>query len=81
MKHQKKFNHQRKEDLERIISIEGCELRMNRSIQTEGSFAELKQDMRFRRFLCRGKENVLAEGLTYGQFIYKYLLYANLIRI
>ena len=59
----KKFNRQRKEDLERIISAEGCELRMNRSIQVEGSFAELKQDMRFRRFLCRGKENVLAESI------------------
>lgn len=59
----KKFNHQRKEDLERIISAEGCELRMNRSIQVEGSFAELKQDMKFRRFLCQGKENVLAESI------------------
>lgn len=59
----KKFNRQRKEDLERIISAEGCELRMNRSIQAEGSFAELKQDMGFRRFLCRGKENVLAESI------------------
>ena len=56
----KRFNRQRKEDLERIISAEGCELRMNRSIQAEGSFAELKQDMGFRRFLCRGTENVLA---------------------
>lgn len=59
----KLFNRQRKEDLERIISKEGCELRMNRSIQAEGSFGELKQDMRFRRFLCRGKQNVLAESI------------------
>jgi hypothetical protein len=36
---------------------------MNRSIQAEGSFAELKQDMGFRRFLSRGKENVLAESI------------------
>lgn len=57
----KKFSRLRKEDLDRITSLEGCELRMNRSIQAEGSFAELKQDMGFRRFLCRGKENVLAE--------------------
>ena len=32
----KRFNRQRKEDLERIISSEGCELRINRSIQAEG---------------------------------------------
>lgn len=59
----KKFNHQRKEDLERIVSDEGCQLRMNRSIQAEGSFAQLKQDMNFRRFMCRGQRNVLAESI------------------
>jgi transposase len=59
----KLFNKMRKEDLARIISKEGCELRMNRSIQAEGSFGELKQDMGFRRFLCRGKPNVLAESI------------------
>ena len=59
----KKFNSQRKADLQRIISEEGCLLRMNRSIQAEGSFGELKQDMGFRRFLCCGKENVLAESI------------------
>ena len=59
----KKFNRQRKEDLKRITSDEGCILRMNRSIQAEGSFAQLKQDMGFRRFLSRGKENVLAESI------------------
>jgi hypothetical protein len=59
----KLFNRLRKDDLERILSKEGCELRMNRSIQVEGSFGELKQDMCFRRFLCRGKQNVLAESI------------------
>ena len=58
----KKFNRQRKEDLERILSDEGCLLRMNRSIQAEGSFAQVKQDMNFRRFMCRGQRNVLAES-------------------
>ena len=37
--------------------------RMNRSIQVEGSFGDLKQDMSFRRFLCRGNPNVLAESI------------------
>ena len=59
----KKFNRQRRSDLERIISEEGCLLRMNRSIQAEGSFAQIKQDMNFRRFMCRGQRNVLAESI------------------
>lgn len=36
---------------------------MNRSIQAEGSFAQMKQDMNFRRFMCRGQKNVLAESI------------------
>ena len=36
---------------------------MHRSIQAEGSFGELKEDMGFRRFLCKGKPNVLAESI------------------
>jgi hypothetical protein len=59
----KVFTMLRKENLERIVSSEGCELRMNRSIQAEGSFGELKQDMGFRRFLCKGKQTVLAESI------------------
>ncbi|NRY60356.1 IS1182 family transposase [Clostridium beijerinckii] len=59
----KKFNRQRKEDFERIISDEGCLLRVNRSIQAEESFAQIKQDMNFRRFMCRGQKNVLAESI------------------
>jgi len=34
---------------------------MNRSIQVEGVFGVLKQDYAFRRFLLRGKKNVLVE--------------------
>lgn len=59
----KLFNTYRKEDLERIISEQGCRLRMNRSIQAEGSFADIKHDMEFRRYLCRGKRNVKAESI------------------
>ena len=58
----KRFKEYRKEDLERILTEEGCSLRLNRSIQAEGAFGELKQDMGFRRFLCRGTQNVLAES-------------------
>lgn len=59
----KLFNMLRKENLERIVSEEGCKLRMNRSIQAEGSFADIKQDMGFRRYLSKGKKNVLAESI------------------
>lgn len=59
----KKFKAQRATDLERILTEEGCNLRMNRSIQAEGSFGELKQDMGFRRFLSRGSQNVEAESV------------------
>lgn len=62
----KKFQQKREEDLARILSDEGTELRMNRSIQAEGAFGEIKQDMGFRRFLCRGKKNILAECILLG---------------
>ena len=64
----KKFNRQRKEDLERIITDEGILLRMNRSIQAEGSFAQVKHDMNFKRFMCRGQKNVLAESILLANF-------------
>lgn len=57
------FLKYREADLERILSEEGILLRVNRSIQAEGSFGDLKQDMQFRRYLSRGKENVLAESI------------------
>ena len=41
-------------------------LRMNRSIQDEGVFGVLKQDHGFRRFLCRGKNNIRTEFLLLG---------------
>ena len=59
----KTFLKYREEDLERILSDEGILLRINRSIQSEGSFGELKQDMQFRRYLSRGTANVLAESV------------------
>ena len=50
-------------NLERITSEYGTMLRMNRSIQAEGSFADVKEDMNFRRYLYRGKANALAESI------------------
>ena len=55
----KKFIRQRQEDLKRITSDEGIELRLNRNIQAEGAFADIKADLNFRRFLCWGRKNAL----------------------
>lgn len=59
----KVFAQKREECLNRITSPEGCMLRMNRSIQAEGSFSELKDGMGFRRYMSRGKRNVLTESI------------------
>ncbi len=58
----KAFLKYRREDLERILSDDGILFRINRSIQAEGSFGDLKQDMQFRRYLSKGTSNVLAES-------------------
>ncbi len=59
----KEFIRQREESKQRITSQKGILLRMNRSIQSEGAFGIIKQDMGFRRFLTRGKKNVFCEML------------------
>src|SRR3712207_8710182 len=71
----KLFNMLRKENLERIVSEEGCQLRMNRSIQAEGSFAQIKQDMRFRRYLSKDRKstrlNSSHANISYAVFCLK----------
>jgi len=57
----KYFTAQRKAMEEKISTEEGILLRMNRSIQAEGVFAMIKEDMNFRRFMMRGKKNVNVE--------------------
>ncbi len=59
----KKMKEKRQETLERITSDHGTQLRMNRSIQAEGSFANIKEDMGFRRYLYRGNANVTAQSI------------------
>ena len=58
------FKKQREEMLERINTKQGILLRINRSIQVEGAFGVLKEDMGFRRFLTRGTANVRTEILV-----------------
>lgn len=57
------FLKYRQEDLKRILTDEGIVFRMNRNIQAEGSFGDLKQDMQFRRYISKGTSNVLAESI------------------
>ena len=59
----KTFKKQREEMLKRINTKQGILLRINRSIQVEGAFGILKEDMGFRRFLTRGTTNVRTEIL------------------
>ena len=57
----KYFVAQRELMEEKICTEEGVLLRMNRSIQAEGVFAMIKEDMEFRRFMLRGQRNVAVE--------------------
>ena len=59
----KKFIEKRMESYRNIITPEGKQLRMNRSIQVEGAFGVLKSDYKYKRFLTRGKVNVKTEFL------------------
>ena len=46
------------ENQDRLLSDTGIQLRINRSIQVEGAFGVLKQNLGLRRFLNRGSGNV-----------------------
>ena len=59
----KRLARQREEMEKKITTEEGILLRVNRSIQAEGTFAFAKEDMDFRRFLTRGRKKVAAEWL------------------
>jgi transposase len=60
----------------RITSEFGKQLRMNRSIQSEGFFGVLKEDKHFRRFMLRGTVKVDVEmqllGLSFNILKYYY---------
>ena len=57
----KYFIAQREAMEKKISTEEGILLRVNRSIQSEGVFAMIKEDMNFRRFLTRGNSHVMVE--------------------
>lgn len=62
----KRFARQREEMEAKITSDKGSLLRVNRSIQAEGTFAYIKEDLSFRRFLLRSRVKVGAEWLLFS---------------
>jgi transposase len=46
-----------------INSSQGKEIRVNRSIQAEGAFAQIKANWKFRRFLTSGMDNIYTEWI------------------
>lgn len=57
----KRFQAQREEMEQKITTEKGALLRVNRSIQAEGVFAMIKEDMNFRRFMLRSSIKVEVE--------------------
>lgn len=57
----REFSDYREASQKRITSEEGKTFRMNRSIQAEGAFGQLKHNRRFVRFLTGGTVKVLSE--------------------
>lgn len=55
------FENYRAKSLALITSGLGVQLRVNRSIQSEGTFGIVKQDYGYRRFNRRGQDNVTSE--------------------
>lgn len=65
-----------REVLDNLNSIHGALLRMNRSIQAEGTFGVLKYDRSYKRIVRRGIESVQLELflVSIGHNLYKYCI-------
>ena len=63
-----------KEVVENLESIQGALLRMNRSIQAEGTFGIIKYDRWYKRTVRRGLDSVRLEVLlvSIGHNLYKF---------
>ena len=62
------------EVIENLESIQGALLRMNRSIQAEGTFGIMKNDRWYKRIVRRGIKSVLLEAflVSIRHILYKY---------
>ena len=73
-----RLNHEltsmHQEVIENLESIKGALLRMNRSIQAEGTFGIIKNDRWYKRIVRRGIKSVLLEVflVSIGHNLYKY---------
>jgi hypothetical protein len=73
-----RLNHEltsmHQEVIENLESIKGALLRMNRSIQAEGTFGIMKNDRWYKRIVRRGIKSVLLEVflVSIGHNLYKY---------
>ena len=56
----------RKQSQENIATEKGIMLRVNRSIQVEGAFGVLKQNMNFKRFKYRERSKTKVEALLFA---------------
>ena len=63
-----------KEVIENLESIQGALLRMNRSIQAEGTFGVMKNDRNYKRIVRKGIKSVKLEIflVSIGHNLYKY---------
>ena len=63
-----------KEVITNLESIQGSLLRMNRSIQAEGTFGIMKNDRNYKRIVRKGINSVILELylVAIGQNLYKY---------
>ena len=70
------------EVLDNLESIHGALLRMNRSIQAEGTFGILKYDRWYKRIVRRGLNSVRLELLmvSIGHNLYKFYNKQNRLR-
>jgi len=70
----KELSSMHKEVLDNLESIQGALLRMNRSIQTEGTFGIMKYDRWYKRIVRRGLDSVKLELflVSIGHNLYKF---------
>ena len=70
----KELTSMHKEVIENLESIQGALLRMNRSIQAEGTFGVMKNDRNYKRIVRKGIKSVKLEIflVSIGHNLYKY---------
>ncbi len=61
----KEFQILKQESEDNLLSVKGIEMRVNRSIQVEGVFGNIKQNLNYTRFRRRGLTNISSEIMLY----------------